>query len=183
MVARCFQELTVADNFAGNGRHPEGKARADHKEAKISMDSPMPKTIGEAIGTISKQKHCASKLHLRPTLTIPTCSHAAVLKKCFRDVPRSPQLDRAIKTSASCARSSVLPHLVRGGLAQSELASAPSSLAAHLLEALLHVDEIRILVNVLLRIPVLLLELQLVGVNLVPELRDLLLIALLGLLR
>jgi len=68
----------------------------DHNKAIISSGFPMPKTIGEAVGTSrNKKKHCASKLHLRPTLTIPTHSHAAVKnKRCF-SVPTVPAAEQS----------------------------------------------------------------------------------------
>merc|ERR1712149_126359 len=82
-------------------------------------------------------------------------------------------------------------HQVRAGVVNGGFSlrvSRPSdparSLAANLLVALLHVHEIRVLVDLLLRVPELLLELELVIVDVLLELGDLLVVALppLGLL-
>merc|ERR1711985_187644 len=66
-------------------------------------------------------------------------------------------------------------------LQQREPALRSNSLAANLLVPLLHVHEIRVLVDLILRVTELLLELGLVVLDVLPELGDLLVIALLSL--
>ena len=90
--------------------------------------------------------------------------------------PRS----RANFTACSCApnpKSCIV--WCAEALPQREPSLRSNSLAANLLVALLHVHEIRVLVDLLLRVPELLLELELVLFDVVLELGDLLVVALL----
>merc|ERR1719235_2065229 len=66
-------------------------------------------------------------------------------------------------------------------LPQRESSLRSNSLAAHLLVARLHVNEVRILIDLLLRVPKLFLELELVVLDVLLQLGDLLVVALLPL--
>ena len=99
-----------------------------------------------------------------------------------RIAPSQGSRSRAEFTASSCApnpKSCIV--WCAEALPQREPSLRSNSLAAHLLVALLHVHEIRVLVDLLLRVPELLLELELVLFNVVLELGDLLVVALLPL--
>merc|ERR1719478_335277 len=144
-----------------------------------SLDFPMPKTFGEAIETSRNKKHCASKLHLRRLLRSPP-AHTRQSKNGVSAPQGLPELCRA-----NAAADSFAPGQTSGATWCAEAfpkvnpASAKSSLAANLLEPLLHVHEIRVFVDLLLRVPKLLLELGLVVLDVLAKLFDLLRVALL----
>merc|ERR1711907_803794 len=110
-------------------------------------------------------------MHEKRNDEIPTCISPV------RIAPFQGPRSRAVFTADSCAPSptSCVARCAEE-LPQRELSLRSNSLAANFLVALLHVHEIRILVDLLLRVPKLLLELELVVLDVLLELGNLLVV-------
>jgi len=92
MVARHFQELTRANNIAGNGQDPLREERENQKGATISTDFPIPKTIGEAVGTSRNKKTLRIKIASEADSYDPHVLTRGSPKKVF---PRRPKVPAA----------------------------------------------------------------------------------------
>ena len=127
MKSTLFRNIAQKRMVAWHRQQEVEKRSRDDNTLNLS-GFPHAKTIGEAIGTSRNKKHCASKLHRREVGDSydPHVLTRGSKKKVFL----RPKVPVAVQRYCNqlCLRSSVQPNLVRGGLPQSELASAQAHL-------------------------------------------------------